>query len=129
MRAVLEQSWDLLTDQECSVLCKLSVFRGGFEREAAQQIAGATLAILSALVDKTLVHRKETGRYELHEHVAQFGHDKLGKSGEFEQTRRRHAQYYLQLAEQAKSHLNGPDGARWLAWLENEQDNIRTALE
>jgi predicted ATPase len=129
MRAVLEQSWNLLTDQECSALCKLSVFRGGFEREAAQQIAGATLPILSALVDKSLVHRKETGRYELHELVAHFGYDKLGESGELEQTRAQHAQYYLQQAKQAESHLNGSERTRWLAWLDDERNNLQAALE
>jgi predicted ATPase len=129
MRAVLEQSWNLLTHQERSALCKLSVFRGGFEREAAQQIADASLSILSALADKSLVHRKEARRYELHELVAQFGYDKLRESGEIEQTRARHAQYYLQLAEQAKSQLNGSERVQWLAWLENERDNIQAALE
>jgi len=75
------------------------------------------------------VHRKETGRYGLHELVAQFGHDKLGKSGELEQTRARHAQYYLQLAEQAEAQLNGSDRTRWLAWLDDERNNLQAALE
>src|SRR5262249_14239169 len=63
-RAVLEHVWNMLTDTERAVLRKLSVFWGGFRKEASRDVAGATLQILSALVDKSLLRVDSTGRYE-----------------------------------------------------------------
>src|SRR5206468_1151551 len=67
IRAVFDHSWNLLTREERQVLQRLSVFRGGFTREAAEQVAGASLGVLSTLVAKSLVHRTADGRYDLHE--------------------------------------------------------------
>src|SRR5262249_33165015 len=71
LRAVFEQTWARLSQAEQAVLMQLSVFRGGCTREAAEVMAGATLAVLSSLVDKALVHRTNLGRYELHELIRQ----------------------------------------------------------
>jgi predicted ATPase len=72
MRAVFEWSWRLLSEQERAVLHQLSVFRGGFTREAAERIVGATFRMLTGLVHKSLLRWAEgggrsAGRYELHE--------------------------------------------------------------
>ena len=75
IRAVFEHSWNLLTDDERCVFKKLSVFRGGFRRDAAEAIGGATLAILSALVDKSLLRVDDSGRYNLHELLRQYAED------------------------------------------------------
>ena len=71
MRAVFDSSWRMLSATEQRVLCQLSVFRGGFLREAAEQVAGASLPLLSALVTRSLVRRTVAGRYDLHELVQQ----------------------------------------------------------
>lgn len=72
MRATFEHSWRLLSSTEQQVLRRLSVLRGGFQREAATAVAGATLSVLASLVSKSLVRRTEEGRYDLHELVRQY---------------------------------------------------------
>ena len=72
MRVVFDRSWQMLSPQEQQVLRNLSVFRGGFQRQAAEQVAGATLSILSTLVNRTLLRRAAAGRYDLHELVRQY---------------------------------------------------------
>src|SRR5207247_2625355 len=71
LRVVFEQSWALLSGDEQAVLMKLSIFRGGFDREAAEQVAGASLSLLASLVDKSLLRLNSSGRYDLHELVRQ----------------------------------------------------------
>jgi len=127
--AVFEQSWRLLTDAEQCVFRKLSVFRGGFGREASEQVAGASLPLLSGLVDKSLLHRNPAGRYELHELVRQYAGEKLQEAGEEGVTRQRHAEYYLRLAEATEPTLKGPEQAISLARLETECDNLRAVIE
>ena len=65
MLAVFDHSWRLLSVEEQPAIRQLSVFRGSFGLEAAEQVAGATISILSALADKSLLHRTGTGRYDL----------------------------------------------------------------
>ena len=67
MRAVFDHSWKLLSSEEQTVLLRLTVFQGGFRREAAEVVAEATLAALSALVTKSLIRRSGAGRYDLHD--------------------------------------------------------------
>ena len=133
LRAVFDQSWQRLTADEQAALRRLAVFRGGFDDEAAQAVAGAGVpwprAILPALVQQSLVRHTPTGRYELHELVRQYAAEKLAaEPEEAETTRARHTAYYLALAEQAKAHLHGPAQAHWLARLEQEHDNLREVL-
>ena len=82
-------------------------------------------------MDKSLVVVEDQGeeaRYRLLETVRQYGREKLEESGEAERVRRRHANYYLALAEEAERGLSGSDQAPWLARLETEHDNLRAAL-
>jgi predicted ATPase len=72
MRAVFDHSWKLLTEEEQKALLRLSIFQGGFRREAAEQVAEATLSVLSTLVTKSLIRRNGDGRYDLHELIRQF---------------------------------------------------------
>lgn len=129
MRAVFEQSWLFLSEEERRVLEKLSVFRGGFEREAGEQVAGATLPLLAALVDKSLVRVGKGERYLSHELVRQFAEGKLTDSGKLEETRDRHLAYFLEVAEKAEPYLQGHEPQAWLDRLEAESGNLRAALE
>ena len=95
MRAALDQSWQLLSDVEQNVFKRLSVFRGGFTREAAEYVARATLRTLTGLVDKSMVRVNAGGRYDLQELLRQYAEEKLGEMpAEQEQTRDRHSTYY-----------------------------------
>src|SRR4029079_3226115 len=107
MRAVFEQSWRLLSEDECHVLMKLSVFRGGVDAEAAAQVTQATSWSLMSLVDKSLIRLNAAGRYDMHELVRQFAADKLQESNETVTTQNEHAQYFLGLAEQIEQCLFG----------------------
>jgi RNA polymerase sigma factor (sigma-70 family) len=95
MRAVFEYSWNLMSAAEQQVFMKLAIFRGGFTREAAEAVAGATLRLLMSLANKSLIRRHaETGRYEIHELLRQYGEDRLEASGEATATRDAHSAYY-----------------------------------
>ncbi len=77
IRATIEHSWDLLYPEERTVLSRLSIFRGGFTRQAGEQVAGAHLAVISSLVSKSLLRRAESSRYDMHELIRQFAWDRL----------------------------------------------------
>jgi predicted ATPase/DNA-binding CsgD family transcriptional regulator len=95
MRAAFEPTWERLSTGERDVFKRLSVFRGGFTREAAEQVAGASLRTLTALVDKSLLRVSEQGRYDLHELLRQYSEEKLRElPSEYEQILDRHCTYY-----------------------------------
>jgi predicted ATPase/DNA-binding XRE family transcriptional regulator len=79
IRATFDYSWKLLSNEEQIALQHLSIFKGGFTREAAEHVAGANLSILSSLVSKSLLHRIDQGRYDLHELVRQYSLEYLKK--------------------------------------------------
>jgi predicted ATPase/transcriptional regulator with XRE-family HTH domain len=131
MRAVFDHSWKLLPAEEQAVLLRLSIFQGGFRREAAEQVAGATLAVLSTLVTKSLIRRSGEGRYDLHELIRQFAADHFPdrSAGEQTTTRSRHAHYYLKFFGQADGRLRSAAQREALAELTAEMDNFRSAWE
>ncbi|HET7090142.1 MAG TPA: tetratricopeptide repeat protein [Anaerolineae bacterium] len=129
MRAALDHSWKLLSEEERRAFRRLSVFQGGFELEAAEQVAEVSLPLLVALVDKSLVRRHASGRYDLHELLRQYASDKLSAAEETDAARRRHRDRYLNLALAAEPLLWGAGDAAWLRRLEAEQCNLRAALE
>ncbi|MHB8752772.1 MAG: LuxR C-terminal-related transcriptional regulator [Aggregatilineales bacterium] len=128
LHAVFEQSWNLLDAAEQAVLMRLSVFRGGFDREAAEQVAGASLPVVAGLADKSLIRLSAAGRYDLHELVRQYAADKLLDAGEVQLTIQRHCDYFLKLAEGAEAHAFGREQVAWFDRLEAELDNLRAAL-
>jgi len=129
LRAVFTHSWKLLSDEERNVLCRLSIFRGGFLRQAAEKVASASLAILMSLLSKSLLVRREDGRYDLHELIRQCALERLHNSGYFEETCRQHLSYFVSLALDAYKWLRSAQLAEWLRRIEQEHNNIRAALE
>jgi predicted ATPase/DNA-binding NarL/FixJ family response regulator len=125
IRSVFEQSWNLLSPAERSVLMKLSIFRGGFTLQAAEQVAGASIALIAALIDKSQVRPEQANRYDMHELLRQFAYEKLHESNEMEEVRRLHLDFFLKLAEEAKSRLEKSDQAKWLQRLAHEHNNFR----
>lgn len=121
IRASFEHSWRLLSDAERRVFRRLAVFRGGFTCEAAEAVAGADLTLLTALTDRSLVRRPRSGRYEMHELLRLFAAEKLAQApAEAEETRARHARYYLAAA-------GPPDGAQQAAEPPAERGNVQAA--
>jgi len=99
IRAVFDHSWQLLSADEQAVFPRLSVFRGGFTLEAAEQVAGASLMTLSGLIDKSMIRQTENGRYDLHELLRQYGHKLLIQSDELEAAQQGHMRYFAELTE------------------------------
>jgi tetratricopeptide (TPR) repeat protein len=130
MRAVFDHSWQLLTEEEQKVLQRLSAFRGGFRREAAEHVAEATLPVLSALVTKSLVRRNSLGRYDLHEVIGQFVADHFTERPEEQNaTQARHSRHYLTHFSQADGRLRSSAQRETLAELTAEMDNFRVAWD
>jgi len=128
MRAVFDQSWQLLSDAERQVLARLSVFRGSFSLEAAEQVAAASLTIVAALVDKSLVQMSHDDRYNLHELLRQYTADKLTEAGETALIAHAHLIYFLGVAEHAGAQRIGTEQTSWYDYLEKEHDNFRAAF-
>lgn len=128
MRAVLDHSWALLTPEEQEVFKRLSVFRGGFTREAARAVAGASLANLLALADKSLLRHHADGRYDLHELVRQYAERQLNRSPEDSTNLRdRHCAYYMSFLRQQWTMLVGNRPREALQNIEGDIQNVRFA--
>jgi DNA-binding CsgD family transcriptional regulator/tetratricopeptide (TPR) repeat protein len=130
MRAALDPMWNALSDELQTVFKKLSVFRGGFRREAVQYVAEASPHTLSILVDRSLVRMDQNGRYDLHELLRQYAEEHLSEiSGEIKEARHRHCQYYMTFLAQKEKQLEGAQQIDALADIEREIDNIRAAWQ
>ena len=128
LRAVLDHSWKLLVPEEQRVLRCLAPFRGGFTRQAAEAVAGASLSDLAGLIDKSLMRTTHGERYDLHELVRQYAEGQLLAAAEEGHARDVHLSYYLRLAGHADRELPGAAQAELLAQLTVELDNLRAAL-
>jgi tetratricopeptide (TPR) repeat protein len=117
----------LMTEHERAVFRRLSVFRGGFTREAASALAGADLNVLASLAAKALI-RRNGARYDLHELLRQYGSEQLEMAGEVLAMRERHLAYFVQFANEAEAALVGPLEVAIDQQLSEEMDNIREAL-
>jgi predicted ATPase/class 3 adenylate cyclase len=139
LRALIDWSYGLLTADEQALLCRLSVFSGGWSLEAAEHVVSdpaqpsepwILLDQISALVAKSLVvFEDDKARYKLLETVRQYARDRLLERGESALFRRWHRDYFLGIAESAEPELRGRHQAEWLGTLETEHDNLRAALE
>jgi len=128
MRAIFERSWRLLTLEEQDVLMKLSVFRGGFDREAAQEVTGSSPATLTVLVDHAFVRLNTSGRYEIHELLRQFAREKLEASPQTrELARDRHCDYYASFLGQREQPLREQWSNRAVMEILEEIDNVRAS--
>ena len=125
MQNVFDHSWQLLGADELVVLQQLSVFRGGCTREAAEQVAGATLDLLSALVEKSLLrHDPQSGRYDFHELLRQYAAEQLDKTpDQTTSVLNRHCDYFAGLLHQREKTIHLSDQSDILI----ELDNLRVA--
>lgn len=128
IRAVFENSWRMLTREEQQVLATLSVFRGGFTRDAARTVAHASTPVLSALVDKSLLQLLPSGRYERHPLLYQYVSEKHQAYEDREASHRRHARHFLVVAENIGAKLRTTRDVGDLDVLEADHENLRKAL-
>ncbi|MFI6388972.1 BTAD domain-containing putative transcriptional regulator [Nonomuraea sp. NPDC050540] len=129
LRAMIDWSWELLGPDERVVLRRLAVHADGCTLEAAEAVCGDdALSVLPRLVDRSLVVVGDGPRYRLLESVAAYCQERLAEAGEGEETRSRHRDHYLALAERAEPYLRGPEQRQWLLRLDAEAANFRAAL-
>jgi hypothetical protein len=128
LRATFDHSWRLLSDAERDTLSRLSVFHGGFDRAAAEKVAGASLPLLASLVSKSLVRRTEGGRYDLHEVVRQYAYSHLEEDESCcHQTCDRHCEHYLNFAAAYEPKLKSASQQTAMREMTAELDNLRAA--
>ena len=139
LHATLEWSYALLAEPERRLFEQLAVFAGGWTLEAAEAVGAGggieptdVLELLTQLVDKSLVATQEgfggETRYRLLETLREYGWECLAKSGAADATQRRHAAFFLALAERSAPELAGAEQGVWLERLEQEHDNLRASL-
>ncbi|MEU4433269.1 BTAD domain-containing putative transcriptional regulator [Nocardia rhamnosiphila] len=143
LRAVVDWSWELLTDAERTVLRRLAVFAGGASLAAAEQVCADTgdgrnagveqwevLELLTALTEKSLLltAAESEPRYRMLDTIRQYARDRLEESGEADAARRAHLAYFTGLAATAEPHLRRGEQLEWLAALGAEHDNIAVAM-
>jgi len=143
LRAAIDWSYGLLTEDERRLSRRLAVFAGGCTLDAAEAVCAAgpaefaewggdVLEGLASLVDKSLLRSEQGGsaepRFTMLETIREYGLEQLAAGGDAEAPRRRHAAYYLRVAERAEPALTGAAQGTWLARLEGEHDNLRAAL-
>jgi predicted ATPase len=139
VRGTISWSYYLLNKEEQSLLNRLAVFTGGFTLEAAEAMCGVESDVemevldgVGSLVDKSLLVQKDqpdgNSRFRMLEIVKEYSLERLEESGEAEAVRERHARFFLVLAEAAEPELLGARQAEWLIRLEEEHDNLRSAL-
>ncbi len=130
LRSVFDHSWNLLLEEERSVVSKLSVFRGGFRAEAAERVTGAFLPLLSALVRKSFVHRNRAGRYDMLEVLRQYAEEKLHRiSQERDETHDRHCEYYAEFLHRREAYLKEERRTEVLQEIGAEIENVRAAWQ
>jgi predicted ATPase/DNA-binding CsgD family transcriptional regulator len=129
IRVVFDHSWSLMDQTEREVFMRLSVFCGGFTREAAQQVAGASLQSLAGLVSKSFLrHDPTSGRFEIHELLRQYAQERLEESPEASiSAHDAHAAYYADFMEQCWQHLRDHRQITALAEIDADIENVRTA--
>ena len=130
VRAVFDYSWSMLGEDEGRIFSALSVFRGGFTREAGEAVAGASMRNLANLVSKSLlVHNRESGRYTVHELLRQYAEESLREDARlYETTVAAHKNFYADLAADAEE-LIFRDQIQLIHVVEGDLDNIRLAWQ
>ncbi len=130
MRAVFEYSWNLISLQEKTVLRRLSIFRGEFQRAAAERVASASLPLLAALVDKSLLRKTISGNYEMLNIVRLYAAQKLAEENkERDSVQNLHCKYYSDFLEEMEKNFIGAEQGRFLERVSEQIENIRVAWQ
>ncbi|GAB3274271.1 ATP-binding protein [Parasphingorhabdus pacifica] len=137
LRALIDWSYDLCSDQDKVAWARVSVFSGSFDLAAAEHVASDglspvdVLGAMHSLVDQSILFREEESgevRFRLMHALRDYGQVKLAASGEQERVLRRHCEWYAQEAERFAAEWIGPDQVWWVNKLRRDQDNLRQAL-
>lgn len=130
LSAAFDHSWNRMADGERALFRRLSVFRGGFTRQAAEQVAGASLQTLAALLDRCLIQRTLAGRYHAHSLLGQYGRQKLAERPEEEaETYERFCRFFTVFLQRMIARLDDRPGNEYLSEIADEQANLDAAWQ
>lgn len=128
IRAVMDYSWQQMSETEQQIFMKLSVFRGGFNREAAQAVTRANLRVLMSLVNKSLLRRDgDSGRYQIHELLRQYAAEQLKNTNTTDKTRDAHLSYYSEVMSKREADLMGARQVEAIADIKPDFENVKAA--
>ncbi len=136
LKALIDWSYDLLSDKEKLLWSRMSVFSGGFDLESAEEICHDEeldridiLDLLHSLADKSvIVYEESSERFRMLDTIKQYGYDKLKNANEYYKISGNHLNHFLNFSETAEPHLIGSESQTWSGNLEKERGNIETAL-
>ncbi|MFZ1459329.1 MAG: tetratricopeptide repeat protein [Ignavibacteria bacterium] len=137
LRAMIDWSYELLSEKEKILWSRLSVFIGGWTLESAEEIctdekiiSDDIFDLLNHLADKSIIiYDYEKDRYRILETIKQYGQEKLKDANETDGIFARHLNYYLSFLEKANLKLEGSESVSWLEKLESEHNNLQSAIE
>ena len=128
LRAVFDYSWNLLSEDEKEIFMKISVFQGGFTRDAAMKVTGVSLPTLSALIDKSLLRRDTKGRYDMLEIVRQYAEEKIARVEEqLKHLKDLHCTYYAEFLNQKERNLSEGREKEVIESVREENKNLKAA--
>lgn len=130
LRTVFDHSWQRLLAAEQVLFRRLAVFRGGFQRAAAEAVCGASLAALTTLIEKSLLQRRADGRFEMHELIYQYARERLSAAPDDRaQLRDRHCRYFAAYVFQRQARLKGDTPTAPRAEIQQELENVRSGWQ
>jgi len=107
LRAVFEHSWQLLSEEQRESFQRLSIFRGGFSRQAAEQVAGVNLTTLAEFMSKSLIRQSVEGRYDIHGLLRQYAQEQLSLDSEEQQAvKEKHSRYFARFLQERRGALD-----------------------
>jgi predicted ATPase/DNA-binding SARP family transcriptional activator len=126
MRALFDSTLQRMGETERQVFSRLSIFRGGFTREAAQEVTGGSIRLLASLSGKSLLqYENASGRYQIHELVRQYGAEKLAQNPEdLDRVQDQHCAYFCSWLQQQEPILTGPERSAVLSKMEADGENL-----
>jgi predicted ATPase/DNA-binding CsgD family transcriptional regulator len=129
IRAVFASTWTQLVDEERESIEKLSVFRGGFDRQAGQKITDTSLHTLRLLAERGMLSRTALGRFEVHELIRQYAEEQLGQSAYYRITLDSHANYYANLLDHLYLDMRSRQQRFALGRVEENIENMKSAWD
>lgn len=129
IRSVFNHSWQLMAEHERDAFQRISIFRGGFTREAAQVVAGASLDTLAGLIDQSMIRLNAAGRYDIHELLRQYGAEQLEGAGQTEAVLQVYIEYYLGQLHRLERDIKSQQQIVALDAIAADFENVRHAWQ
>ena len=129
LRAVFEHSWQLLSEEQRISFQRLSIFRGGFSRQAAEQVAGVNLTMLAEFMSKSLIRQSVEGRYDIHGLLRQYAQEQLSLDSEEQQAvKENHSRYFAHFLQERRDALDREQTPQLRDEIRPDISNLKDAV-